>query len=287
MSAVRPVVQPPVISEHSENAPHYGVLMGGPVEIKLDGIGEASVGHLRIPRRSLAEFTQIHVGRRNESEMSLTNESAQLHAQWYNNPDRIVVKSPRACAREVHATFGERGFLIPTSLIGKNYDVAVSMFDAVMPKGTLNEVIAGLLASSFEDSDRENLRLELLEGAYVSHAYITRYTEEMSTEVGNSLKTGKGKGGFDSLDKEYFRELNKPLPEEVPAIATLAMGKEIAASLNASKGSGSDDLLKALLEQNQLLMQQFTSKQAQAETVTESKAPKADAIKPSKVASKE
>jgi hypothetical protein len=253
--------------------------MGGAKEIKLEGIGEASVGHLSIPRRALAEFIRLQVGRKNESESAINDERPAMHIQWYANPDRIGVKSPGDCAREVHTLFGERGFIIPLTLIGKGYDEAIALFDFVMPKAdTLAGVIKGLTSETYgENSDRENLRLELLAGAYTAQEYIVRYTTEMAGEVLNAPKTGKGKGGFDTLDIEYFREIGKPLPEELPAMANAAMGKEIAASLNASKSTTNDELLKAVLEQNQLLAKQFAeinSRQAPATEVKTEPAPK-------------
>ncbi len=272
MSSVRPIKQEPAkMPNANANLPHYGVLMGGAKEIKIEGIGEASVGHLSIPRRALAEFVRLQVGLKNESEAALNDERPAMHIQWYANPERIGVKSPGQCAREVHATYGERGFIIPNTLIGKDYDSAIELFDSVMPKAeNLVGVIKGLSSSAFaEGSEEDSLRNELLEGAYTAREYMVRYTTEMAGEVLNAPKTGKGKGGFDELDKEYFREIGKPLPEELPALANAAMGKEIAASIGKSNN---DELLKAVLEQNQLIMKQLAdsnSKQAPAETITE------------------
>lgn len=281
MSSVRPNVRMPVEVVASEYAPHYGVLMGGAKELLIEGVGEQAVGHLSIPRRALAEFVRIQVGLRNESEAALNDSSRSI--QWFNNPERIGNKSPRECARDVFATFGDRGFIIPASLIGKSFDEAINLFNEVMPKAdSLVEVIKGLTSVSFE-GEKERLRQELLDGANTAYAYISRYATEVANEVANAPKTGKGKGGFDDLDKEYFRELNKPLPEEVPAIATLAMGKEIAASLNASKAAGSnDELLKALMEQNALLMQHLTDGTRQAPV-----AAKEPALKSKKAAEKQ
>lgn len=267
MSSVRPVKQEQRLApSYNENLPHYGVLMGGPKEIKLEGIGEASVGHLSIPRRALAEFTRLQVGRKNESEAAMADDRPAMHIQWFNNPDRITVKSPKQCAIEVFALFGDQGFVIPLSLVGKGYNEAVELFNSVMPRsGQLHEVIRALSSVSYEDgSDKERLRGELLEGASVSNEYLVRYTTGIASEVLNAPKTGKGKGGFDQLDIEYFRELGKPLPEELPALANAAMGKEIAASI---KPGVSEDLLKAVLEQNQLLIKQLAEDSRQASAV--------------------
>ena len=59
----------------SSSATRYGILMGGPPSLPWELLGEMAIGHQRIDRRDLTVFTNIEVGRRNESETSLNDES--------------------------------------------------------------------------------------------------------------------------------------------------------------------------------------------------------------------
>lgn len=270
MSVVRPAVQAPVETPESANAPHYGILMGGEQNMIVEGYGQAFCGFNSIPRRTLAEFVRMQVGRGVESPEALEDEN--FAHEWHKNPNRIVWKSPRASATDVISVHGSKGFIVPRTLIGKSFEEATELFNKVMPQsGSLVAVIRGLSSTSYE-GEMESLRVELLEGANTAFSYMHQYITASKNEISNASKSGMGKKGFSQLDEDYFRELEQPLPEEVPAIATLAMGKEIAASLNESKSSSAtDDILKALLEQNKMLMDKLTqnSGQAPAETKTE------------------
>ncbi len=268
--SVRPTASMPtrISSAADPNVPHYGILMGGEKIMKVEGYGEAFTGFSSIPRRELAEFVRLAVGRSVESPQAL-EEGSNMGINWDKNPDRIVFKSPGACAADVLVTHGVKGFIIPRTLIGKPSVEANALFESVMPSGTtLEDVIKSLSSVSYpESTEMESLRSELLDGANISSGYIQQYLQASKNEVGNSAKTGLGKKGFTDLDEDYFREMGQPLPEEVPALATLAMGKEIANQLKG--GNSNDETLKALIAQNQLLIEQLASRQAPAETLTE------------------
>jgi hypothetical protein len=261
----------------NSSATRFGVLMGGPKSVEWNMLGEMSIGHQQIDRRDLTVFTNIDVGRRNESEVALNDPNERLHLEWFKNPDRIVTKTARDCANDVRMTYGEIfGFVVPETLIGLAPESAESLFNQVLPADVrskrLVDVISHLTNSAFEDFQAERLRGELLSGANTCHMNLTQYVTALKTEAGIARDKGTGKKGPDVIEIEYFRELNTPLPEEAPALATLAMGKEIAANI---KGGDNSEILKAVLEQNQILMKQFqASQQAPAQEVTTEPAPK-------------
>ncbi len=265
-NSVRAAAKPVPAAFTDENAVHYGVLMGGPKEIKWNGIGSFSISHQSIPRRALAEFTQMLVGRRNDTEDALNDDSARLHQDWDKNPARIVSKSPRAQVNEVYQTFGYRGWCIPESLIGMPYTQASVLFEKVMPASVaakpLNDVIAHLSQAFETDSPEARLRDELLNSAFTAKEWLSAYVRAVGEERERGLKSGVGKVKLDPVDEEYYRELGTPLPEEVPALATLSMGKEIAIALG-DKGRHNDtkreSLLEELLAQNRILIDRLTT----------------------------
>jgi hypothetical protein len=250
----------------NSSAARYGVLMGGPKFVTWEGIGEMAIGHQQIDRRDLTQFLNIDVGRRNESETALNDDRPALHMNWYQNPDRIVTKTAFECANDVKTTFGETfGFTVPEILIGLAPEKADSLFDEVLPRevsaGTLKNVITHLSSKTHEGFQAERLREELLTAATVCSTNLTKYVTALKAEAGLAREKGTGKRGPDPIEIEYFRELETPLPEEVPALATLAMGQELGKQFAAVSG-GSDEVLKAILEQNQLLMRSLTAKEA-------------------------
>lgn len=258
----------------SSSAARFGVLMAGPKFIEWPLVGEMAVGHIQMDRRDLTAFVNINVGRRNESEAAINDGSERLHMDWYKNPDRIVTKTARDCANDVRQTFGDMfGFVVPEILIGLAPERAEELFDKVLPaeirEQSLVEVTKHLNSTGFTDMQEEKLRGQLLYGANTAFANLTKYVVALESEMGLARDKGTGKKGPDPVEVEYFRELGRPLPAEVPAMATLAMGKEIAA--NMKSGGNNDELIKIVLEQNQILMDQFKkSQQAQAqETITE------------------
>ena len=257
MAAVRPVTQDKREIYFDEQSVRYGILMGGPKSIEWSGVGEFSVGHHSIPRRALAEFTSIRVGRRNEFEEALTDDRPSLHDKWSENPNRVISKSPKQCAHDVTMLYGYRGFVVPKSLIGIDFEEAVSLFDSVLPVDAatqpLVDVIDYLSVNYKPGTEAEELRNELLEAAGIARGWLTEYTRSIKGELDLAKGTGKGKRGLDEIDKEYFRELREPLPEEIPALATLSMGKQIGQQFaTAVAGSKTDELVAALVEQNRL-----------------------------------
>lgn len=276
----QPVISVPEPGSVAPNssATRYGVLMGGPKQIDWPLIGVMAIGHQQIDRRDLTQFTNIDVGRRNESEAALNDDRPALHMEWFKNPDRIATKTARDCANDVKVTYGEIfGFIVPEILIGLSLESANALFESVLPVNvastSLVEVISHLSSNTHEDFQAERLRQELLSGANTCFANLMRYVTALKTEAGIARDKGTGKKGPDPVEIEYFRELNVPLPEEVPAIATLAMGKEIAGALGAG---GNSQVLEAILQQNQLLIQKLTEGgQAPAQELTTEPASKA------------
>jgi hypothetical protein len=266
----------------SSSATRYGVLMGGPKFVTWELVGEMAIGHQEIDRRDLTQFTNIDVGRRNESEATLNDDRPALHMNWYNNPDRIVTKTAFECANDVKTTFGEAfGFVVPEILIGLAAEKADEIFQEVLPRevalGTLKNVITHLSSNTHKGFQAEKLRQELLTAANVCSTNLMKYVTALKAEAGLAREKGTGKRGPDPVEIEYFRELETPLPEEVPALATLAMGQELGKQF-ASVAGGSDEVLKAILEQNQLLMRSLTVKeggQAPAQEITTEPASKA------------
>ena len=275
MAAVRPITKNQLDPLLLDNSVHYGILMGGPKAIEWSGVGESSVGHILIPRRSLAEFTRIQVGRRNDMAEALDSGADHLHKDWPKNPARIVSKSPRECIRDVFEVFGRNGFIYPASLIGVDFDEAVRLFNSVLPNSTaispLVDVIQHFNGFVPDNAEQDRLRTELHAGAEISFNYLHEYIRSIKGEMELAKGTGKGKRGLDPVDKEYFWELREPLPEEIPALATLAMGKEIARSLNEPKvvDNTVSDLLKAMVEQNALLREQISNASRKSAQVTE------------------
>lgn len=256
---MRATAQKPSPNIISENAVRYGILMGGPKEILSNGIGEYSVGHdFPMPRRRIIEFIGINVGRKNESEAALADDSHTLHQDWHLNPERVSYKSPARCAVDVKQTFGAQGFIIPPTLVGMEYDEAEKLLDSVLPleisEKPLVDVIEYLQFVDRLSDEANKLRDELLSGAEVARSWLSKQVLDLKAEMDRSRTGQPGLRGLDNVQKEYFRELREPLPEEVPALATLAMGRELGKQFaaNASGGSKTDLLLEQLIEQNKL-----------------------------------
>lgn len=255
-SAVRPTIKTQPEAFAHENAVRYGILMGGPKEILCNGIGEYSVGHDNaMPRRTLIEFIGINVGRKNESEEALTNDSPHLHKDWHKNPSRVVYKSPLKCAIDVSRPYKDNGFVVPDSLVGHAYEEAVEVFDSVLPREVaelpLTDVVRHLSSLRPASPAAEQLRDEMLAGAYTAQNWIGKQVRDLKSELGRASKGGPGIRALDDIQGEYFRELKEPLPEEIPALATLAMGKELGKQF-AAGGNRTDLLLEQLIKQNQL-----------------------------------
>ena len=285
MSTVKPITSPIPATYQSENAVHYGILMGGPKEIKWGGIGPFSIGHLSIPRRAIAEFNSMLVGHRNENDEAISDESARLHQDWEKNPKRLQVKPARACAKDVFELYGYRGWVIPNSLIGLSPNDAEQLFESVLPASvasqSLVKVIAHLSRVMESDTPQARLRNELLEAAFTAQAWITEYVRAMVGERELAISKGTGKRSFDPVDIEYFKEIERPLPTEEPALATLSMGKEIAKALDSKAEPAMNDFMKGVLEQlkatteqNQALMTELLKSKSE-ESVIKGRRPKA------------
>jgi len=251
---VQNIVQAPA---SNASLTRYGVFMGGPKSEKWEPIGDSAIGIQGLVRRELLMFTDISVGRRNDLPEALEANLIRLHEGWHVNPDRVVTKSALECVQDVQRNYTERGFVVLNSLTGLQGAAAEAIFDTVLPKAvresSLVECIDYLSRSSL-DGIKDQLRNELLEGAAYAKTWMTEHIRGTKVELEIAKGTGKGKRGVDSAEREYFIELNEILPENVPAQATMALGKEIAAAM--PKSGGNDEILRALVEQNKLLLEQ-------------------------------
>lgn len=232
--------------------------MGGPKEILCNGVGEYSVGHdLPMKRREVIEFIGINVGRKNETEEALNNDSPHLHQDWHRNPARVVYKTPKACAGDVFQMFGLQGFVVPESLIGLPYDDAVRLFETVLPPDVAAQPLADVILhlryiDSYANNNARQLREELLNAAHAAQNWLGKQVLDLKSELSRASKGGPGIRGLDVVHTEYFRELKEPLPEEVPTLATLAMGKELGKQFRDAGSNKTDLLIEQLIKQNQL-----------------------------------
>lgn len=253
-----------------EWAIRYGVLMGGTKLVRLDGIGQYWVGHHEIPRRGLVGFTRQQVRGRNEA--ADTDALDQPGGGLLTDPSpldskRLIDKSPALCMREMIQMHGAKGFVNSQTLMGDE-STADQIFNVVLPANIaalpLVDVIeylqdARYIGKSFLADNlkarAEMLREELLQGGFIARDFMVSYTSAISEEISQSAEKKTGKRAVDAVDREYFWELKKPLPEDRPQLATMALGREIAGALNTG-GNRNDDVLAAMMENNRLLAEQ-------------------------------
>src|SRR5882724_6878157 len=116
----------------NENAVHYGILVGGMKEIQWNGIGENSIGHHVLARRTWLPFIRLKVGRRNEFDGALDMPVNTVQLNWSDNAARTRWKSPRECAMDFQHSFGAQGSCVPEVLIG--HDDPQGLTERVWPK---------------------------------------------------------------------------------------------------------------------------------------------------------
>lgn len=233
----RPEVVPNQTQEsdyQDEWANRFGILVGGVKETPWNGIGENSVGHHRIVRREWVVFTRLRVGRRPEFEGALDFPENAVQLDWSTNPERLGMKSPRACAGDVLAAFGAQGYCVPKVLVGHANPEAVC--EKVWPREARDgfRLIDHIeYFEGFQSGDETEVRLaeELLAKCYECRGYVQEYVRTIKTEV-------ESKFGLKNLNeplKQLFEEIGEPLPEQKTALVAQAMGREIV------KGQGHDD----------------------------------------------
>lgn len=257
-----------------EWAIRYGVLMGGTKVIKLDGIGQYWVGHYQIPRRTLVGFTRQQVGGRNEAADSdaLDQPGGGLLAPSPLESRRLMDKSPALCMREMVEMYGAKGFFNSQTLMGqepemiegKLVNLADVIFNVVLPPSIAEKPLVDVIEFLGDDSyitqsqflngklkSRANqFREECLQGGYIARDFMVSYTNAVSEEIGQSGEKKTGKRKVDSVDIQYFWELKKVLPEDRPAQATMALGKEIAGAMG--RGNDNSEMVAEMREANRL-----------------------------------
>jgi hypothetical protein len=264
-----------------EVTPRNCVYVGGPARLDLSGlIGEAYVQHSEVQRRRLTLFTEHPVGMRDESPEA---EQAYLSAGPEADPVRkakVRMKSPKEDAYQIFKTYGEEGFVVCESLLGlvevtqgqdgrKFYDNsrAEAVYAAVVPaefmpggEGTLKEfnrfLAAGAAAQFTAEAGlpadlaprRDRLRQELRAAAAKSLALWSKHVRSLKGEWDRYRTNGEGKADFNDAERELFREVGEPLPEERVAQANKAVVQTV---VDATGGGSSDALIKYLMERDE------------------------------------
>lgn len=263
-----------------EWAIRYGVLMGGTEIVETPGIGQFWIGHSQIHRRRLMGFTHQQVRGRNEAEDGkyLDEPGGALLGPSPLDSAKLEDKSPALCMREAIQMLGAKGFVNSQTLMGdKTY--ADQLFNVVLPNEIailpVVDVITFMQKSDYVENAfmdaalrgrAQNLREELLQGAYIARDYMIQYTNAISEEIGQVADGSKktGKRGVDSVDIEYFWELKKTLPKDRPLEATTQLGKEIAAAF-AGKGGDTSALVAVMADQNRLKQEELELRRRELE----------------------
>lgn len=228
----------------NEWADHYGILVGGVKSIPWDGIGENAIGHSAITRRVWMPFTRLRVGVRNEFDGALDQPENTVTEEWSKNPERLKVKSPRACAGDVLASFRPQGYCVPLVLIGHSDPKALC--DKVWPRETRDNLRLFQQISYFEnfqtaDETEAKLASQILEACYTCLGYVQEYVRTIKEEI-------EGKRGIKNLNeplKELFYEINEPLPEQKTALVAAEMGRSIVEA-NQTDGRKDNAIVDAL-----------------------------------------
>src|SRR5262249_49737790 len=227
-----------------EWAVRYGVLMGGTAIADCWGVGEFWKGHNQIYRRCLTGFTHQQVRVRNEAEDSaaLDEPGGSLLGDPLREHRRLMDKSPSVCMKEMQMHLGNRCANLGLLLVvpaKKAMDPLNPVLPAEVAARPLVEVIEYLETPVTLPSQREALRQELLEGAIINRNYMQIYTDATVEEIGEYATKKTGKFKVDSVDREYFWELKRTLPENVRKETMTELGKEIAVAV-AGKGNDSE-----------------------------------------------
>lgn len=261
-----------------ETTPRNCVYVGGPARLDLSNlIGEAYVQHAAVERRRLYVFTEHPVGMRDESPEA---EQAYLSAGPDSEPVRkakVRMKSPKEDAYQIFKTYGEEGFTVCESLLGlvrvtetpdgrKSYDnsKAEAVYAAVVPaefmpggSGTLKEFSRFLNSTSAERFTIEaalsdelaarapRLRSELAAAAAKSLALWQKHVRSLKGEWDRYRTNGQGKADFNEAERELFREVGEPLPEERQANANR---KVVETVIEATGGQSDARMLYDILE---------------------------------------
>lgn len=263
MPPIDPVERSQVFQD--EWAVRYGVLMGGTAVVETPGIGQFWIGHPKVYRRRLMGFTHQQVRGRNEAEdgQYLDEPGGALLGPTPLESARLTDKSPALCMREAIQMLGVKGFVNSQTLMGDKVN-ADRLFNIVLPPEIANQPLVDVIdfigkseyienALNMDAALRgraHNLREELLQGAYISHAYMQQYTSAISEEISQSAEKKTGKRGVDSVDIEYFWELKLTLPKDRPLEATTMLGREIAGAV--SKGNDNSAMVAEMREANRL-----------------------------------
>lgn len=243
--------RPEVIPDQKQEAQYqdewsdrYGILVGGVKETPWNGIGENSVGHHLITRRVWMPFTRLRVGRRPEFEGALDLNENAVQLDWSINPERLGMKSPRACAGDVLAAFRAQGYCVPAVLVGHASPQALC--EKVWPREIRDEFRLFEHIGYFEGFQSDNaeeatLAAQLLEACYACRNYIQEYVRMIKTEIESKL----GLKNLNEALKELFHEINEPLPEQKTALVAAEMGRAIVGA-NQNDGRKDDAMIGAL-----------------------------------------
>jgi hypothetical protein len=278
-----PEIDPFARRTHDEVTPRNCVHIGGPARLDLSPlIGEAYVQHAEIHRRRLTLFTEHPVGMRDESPEA---EQAYLSAGPELEPVRkskVRMKSPKEDAYQIFKTFGEEGFTVCESLLGLvevkeapdgrkfyNNSKAEKVYQAVIPAeymlggtGTLKGLNRFLSTSASADFTAQSglsedllpradrLRSELRASAAKSLALWQKHVRSLKGEWDRYRTNGEGKADFNDAERELFREVGEPLPEERQANANKAV-VETVIEATGQNGGTTDTLITLLLEERE------------------------------------
>jgi hypothetical protein len=279
-SAIPPTEADPFARKTADEfTPRNCVYVGGPAELDLSSlIGESYVQHATVRRRVLTLFTEHPVGMKDESPEA---EQAYLSAGPESDAvprRRTRMKSPKEDAYQIFKTYGEEGFTVCESLLGlvevdiapdgrKSYDnsKAEAVYATVVPYefmqgGSLKEFRDYLargaqrrIAESELPTDlrarAERLRSELLASATKAHALWAKHVRSLKGEWDRYRSEGKGKADFNDVERELFREVGEPLPEERQANANKAVVETVIEATSAPNSN--DALISFLLEERE------------------------------------
>lgn len=229
----------------NENAVHYGILVGGVKQLQWNGIGENSIGHHLLNRRTWLPFIRLKVGRRNEFDGALDMPLNTVQLNWSDNAARTRWKSPRECAMDFQHAFGAQGSCIPEVLIG--HDDPQGLTERVWPKEIREKLRLFEHVRYFEtfqtnDDEEAKLASALLDACYGCMNSIHEQVRMLKDEMGRK----QGLKELNEALKELFYEISEPLPEHKTALVASAMGKEIVSAMPQSDGRKDDAMIDAL-----------------------------------------
>lgn len=261
-----------------EWAIRYGILMGGTKVVETPGIGQFWIGHPQIFRRRLMGFTHQQIRGRNEAEDGkyLDDPGGTLLGPSPLESAKLEDKSPAICMREALMILGGQGFINITTLTGDKAN-AERLFNVVLPGDIaelpLVDVIDFMEQPDYVEKalnmDRElrgrahTLREEMLGGAYISRTYMQTYTSAVSEEIGQFDEKKTGKHKVDDVDRQYFWELKKTLPENRTREANSMLGREIASAMPRNDNT---EMVAEMKEANRLKAEELAIRRLELES---------------------